>query len=297
MATKAAADPFEKVKGLIQGLIERLLSEATQEATKKSFCDTKVSKANQDRDFRFADVSRYTTEITGLEAKEDLLTFEIKELKKDIKQLTTDLEEAARIRKEEHDENLETIRKAKQGKKAVSSAMDILAVFYKQSAKAASLVQTEASPVDEDTSGAGFQGSYKGKQTASEGIVGILQVLESDFERTAKVTLEGEDAARAKFVEFERASKSDISGKSTTQTRDEEELEMTKGTKETKMTDLQTAMDLVDGSLKQLEGLKPMCIDSGMSYDDRVSKREEEIKALKSAVCMLDEDGVEPECS
>lgn len=39
-----------------------------------------------------------------------------------------------------------------------------------------------------------------------------------------------------------------------------------------------------------------MCIDTGMSYEERVQKREEEIAALKRALCILDGDKVEPEC-
>ena len=42
--------------------------------------------------------------------------------------------------------------------------------------------------------------------------------------------------------------------------------------------------------------LKPMCIDTGMSYKERVEKREEEIEALKGALCQLDAEGVEPSC-
>lgn len=40
-------------------------------------------------------------------------------------------------------------------------------------------------------------------------------------------------------------------------------------------------------SLKELLELKPACIDTGMSYEDRVAMREEEIAALKKAMCIL----------
>merc|ERR1719375_760048 len=106
---------------------------------------------------------------------------------------------------------MDTIEKAQDGKDAVSEALKVLREFYKKSAKA-SLVQKKASPVDEDTEGAGFSGSYKGSQDASTGIIGMLQVIESDFARTVRVTSKEEQDAEAEFVIFDRTSKSDIAG-------------------------------------------------------------------------------------
>jgi len=77
---------------------------------------------------------------------------------------------------------------------------------------------------------------------------------------------------------------------------DEQDLATTETSLKTKMDDLQTAVDLLDSALKELEDLKPACIDTGMSYSERVKKREEEMEALTKALCILDEDKVESEC-
>jgi len=294
IAMHVASDPFTKVKKLIQQLIERLLAEATAEATKKGFCDTELGKARKDRDFRFQDVNSLSVELGSLEAKRDELKAEIAQLTEDLEALEKALKEATDLRKKDKATNLQTIKDASSGLEAVTEAIAILSAFYKQAAKAAMLVQ--ASPVDEDTQGPGFEGAYKGKQEASTGIIGMLEVIKSDFDRTVRHTTDAEAKAHAEFVEFDRESRSDMSGKETKKELDEEDLATTLTTIEQKMTDLQTTQDLLDAALKVIEGLKPTCIDTGMSYEDRVAKREEEITALKKALCILDPEGVEAEC-
>jgi len=62
---------------------------------------------------------------------------------------------------------------------------------------------------------------------------------------------------------------------------------------------MQSNMDLTDAALEELEELKPVCIDTGMSYSERAAKRKEEKAALWKAFCELDEDypnNVESEC-
>merc|ERR1719343_1554160 len=118
----------------------------------------------------------------------------------------------------------------------------------------------------------------------------------TDFERTIRVTKDSEASDQRDFVEFDRTARTDISGKETKQRQDEDDLATTKTTLDSKMEDLSTAQDLLDGALQVLEGLKPTCIDTGMSYADRVAKREEEITALKKALCILDTDSVEADC-
>merc|ERR1712039_1136514 len=63
LSGRASADPFKKVKGLIQKLIERLLEESKAEATKKGFCDESLGKANHDKDARFEQANDLNREI------------------------------------------------------------------------------------------------------------------------------------------------------------------------------------------------------------------------------------------
>jgi len=294
LAAKSAADPFKKVKGLIEKLIQRLITEAKNEATKKGFCDTELGKARKDRDFRYSEARDISTDLAGLEAKEEELVTEIKTLTREIKEETKAFKEATAERNEEKDTNMETIKTAKEGLEAVTEALQVLRAFYKQAAKA---VLLQASPVDEDTDGAGFSGSYQGNQSGSKAVLDLLETIQSDFDRTIRTTDAAEKQAYREFVAFSQHSKASIAGKETKVNLDEQDLETTRTKLKTKTEDLHTAMDLLDRALMELEDLKPTCIDTGMSYSERVKKREEEMEALKKALCILDEESnVEKEC-
>lgn len=293
LAMKVQGDPFVKVKKLIQELIERLIAESTAEATKKGFCDLELSKAEKNRNHRWADVQRLSAELAALEAKQDELEEEISDLTESLTELNQNLKDATRLRAESKEENLQTLKDAKEGLAAVSEALLVLKVFYKESAKAKVFLQ--ASPVDEDDPGAA-SGAYKGAQQKANAVLGLLEVIVSDFERTIKNTSAEEAKESAEFIQFDRTSKADIGGKDTKKELDNQDLETTKTTIKEKMKDMQSNMDLCDKALEELEELKPVCIDTGMSYEERVEKREEEIEALKKSLCILDTEQVEAEC-
>jgi|EP00427_Karlodinium_veneficum_P020960 septal ring factor EnvC (AmiA/AmiB activator) len=299
LAMQVAADPFKKVKQLIQGLLERLIKEAASEATKKGWCDTELGKAKKDREFRWTEVNKLEASIAILDAKEETLTEEVASLSTSIESLQEALKMGAEERQREKKENAETIATAQEGLTAVQEALKVLRAFYKSAAKAEVLLQ--ASPVDEDLSkesaGAGFSGAYQGRQEGSHAVLDLLETIASDFQRTIVATEKSEKQSAEHYTRFVQVSKVDIGGKTTKKELNEQDLVTTKNTLEKQRADIKTNMDLVDDAVKTIMELKPACIDTGMSYSDRVAKREEEVDALKKALCILDPNKVEPECA
>lgn len=297
LAMKIAADPFLEVKKLIQDLIQRLLAESTAEASKKGFCDTEVAKAKLERDNRFAEVRSLSTKLEKLEAKKDLLTNEISELDKELDSLNTTLTEAISNRASDKAQNEATLEKAKKGLAAVEEALEILKSFYKTAARAKDVALMQESPIAGENPGAGYgTGAYKGKQDGSTAIIALVTQLKEDYESTIKTTEANEKQSLADFVKFERTSKSSTSAKETKKELNTQDLKTTNVNIEQSTSDLTSAQLLLDGALKALEELKPTCVDSGMSYAERVAKREEEIAALKNALCILDPAKTEAEC-
>merc|ERR1719247_3253107 len=165
LATRIAADPFAKIKKLIQELIERLLTEAANEANQKGWCDKAMADAKQKRTYAAEEIEDLNAKMAKLEALSDKLGEEIAELTDAIDKLNAARAEAEKNRKEEKDENTHTIMEAKAGLEAVNMAIDILDKFYKTAKKATVDLSLAQGPLD-DAPDAGFEigEAYKGAQ-------------------------------------------------------------------------------------------------------------------------------------
>merc|ERR1719272_635777 len=289
LATQVAADPFAKVKKLIQELIERLLQEAADEANHKGWCDKETGKAKQTRTYKVEEIEKLNGRLAIAEALRDKLTEEIDILEKEIKELEDELAKATKLRADEHTENEATVKEAEEGQEAVSMAIDILSKFYKTAAKAEVLAQ---GPFD-DAPDAGFEGgeAYKGAGAESGGILGMLDVILSDFKRTISETNKAETAAQQEFLEFERASKISLAQKNVARDAKAEQLNKTLDQIAEDQASLESNQELLNKAITELIELHSACVDTGMSYADRVAMREQEIEALKKALCILDEMG------
>jgi hypothetical protein len=300
LAMRIAEDPFAKVKVLIQQLIERLLTESKNEATHKGWCDTELGKARHSRDARHKDVVSLTADTEMMEAKKAKLIVEKDTLNTEFVELMSALTNATNDRGDEKADHEATMKTAQEGLTALEQAISVLKDFYSGASRATVLVQ--ASPVSEDLAaegaGAGFEGAYQGNQAQGEGILGLLATIKSDFERTLSQTEAAEKESYTDFAAFSKETKASIAAKQTGVKNAEADLVTTSGDLVAALMDLQQNQKLMDSALEALEKLRPACIDTGMSYEERVERREAEIEALKQALCVLDEGDKEiSECN
>merc|ERR1719310_1376181 len=66
LASKAASDPFSKVKTMIKDMITKLMEEANAEAEHKAFCDTEMTTNKQTRDKKTAQSEQLEADIEEL---------------------------------------------------------------------------------------------------------------------------------------------------------------------------------------------------------------------------------------
>jgi hypothetical protein len=288
LATRVESDPFKKVKKMIKDLITRLMEEANEEAEHKGWCDAELSTNEQTRIEKTQGVETLHAEIDQLETSIAKLTAEIAEHEKAIVELRKAMEEATELRKKERAKNLETIKDAQEAQTAVAQALVVLKEFYAKAAEATALVQQPAQPTPPPI----FEKPYKGMGGEAGGVVSMLEVIESDFARLEGDTQAAEEAAQKEYDTFMEDSKIDLEGQTkdaehkTAKVKNEKKALVIKGE------DLEGTQKELNAALLYFDKLKPSCIDAGVSYDERVSRREEEIESLQTALRILNGEDI-----
>jgi len=286
LAQKVEDDPFGKVKKMIKDLIVKLMEEANEEADHKGWCDTELSTNEQTRKEKTEAVETLHAEIDQLEASVAKLTEDITELSKAVAELDAAMAKATTLRQEEKATNTETIKDSGEAQTAVAQALTVLKEFYEKAGEATALLQQQ--PESPEI----FDKPYKGMGAESGGVVGMLEVIQSDFARLESDTKASEATAQKEYDEFMTDSKVDKEKKTTdiehktAKKQDEEQALVVKGE------DLEGTQKELDAALAYFDKLKPSCVDAGVSYDDRVSRRKEEIESLQEALRILNGEDI-----
>jgi cell division septum initiation protein DivIVA len=282
LATHVADDPFAKVKKMIKELIVRLMEEANEEAEHKGWCDTELSTNEQTRKEKTEAVETLHAEIDQLEASIAKLTEDISELTKAVAELDAAMAKATTLRSEEKAANTETISDSQEAQTAVAQALTVLKEFYAKAGDATAFVQQPEI----------FDSPYKGMQSENGGVVGMLEVIESDFARLESDTKAAEATAQKEYDTFMTDSKVDKAEKSTdiehkTAKKQDESQALV-----VKKEDLEGTQKELDAALAYFDKLKPSCVDAGVSYEDRVGRRKEEIESLQEALKILNGEDI-----
>merc|ERR1719345_571054 len=187
------------------------------------------------------------------------------------------MSEATTQRTEEKATNTATMADAAAGEDAVKAALVVLKEFYSSQG---SFLQGKQVPE---------MAAYKGMGSAKGGVVGMLEVIVSDFARLHADTKASETAAATEYDGFmsdmtgSNKAKHDLEFK-TSLAKDKAEFEQGEKTK-----DLGSTQAELDKALEYQQYLKPVCLEVHVSYEERVAGRKAEIAALKEAYETLDQ--------
>mmetsp|Transcript_69301 Transcript_69301/g.203417 ORF Transcript_69301/g.203417 Transcript_69301/m.203417 type:complete len:668 (-) Transcript_69301:151-2154(-) len=275
-AEQVPANAFEKVIGMIEELVAKLKEEAAAEADHKAWCDEQLKVNKEKRNAKTSESNKLMAEIEAQSSTIATLGEEIETLAKEQQDLTTSMQEATKLREEEKTENTAIIADATAGNEAVQNALVVLKEFYSAQA---SFVQQQQAPE---------MAAYKGMQSGKGGVVGMLEVILSDFGRLKSETTVAEESAVREYDAFmsESTASKEVKHKREVQAKlekDQTEFEKSESVKDLKAVDKELAK-----ATEYYEYLKPSCIEVHVSYEERVAARKAEIQALKDAYGILD---------
>jgi len=265
IAVRVAEDPFKKIKKMIEDMVSKLMEEANEEAEHKGFCDTEIGTNKNTRDTKTEEAEKLTALIEELTARIAKLGVEAADLSAQITDLDDSVAKATQIRSDEKSQNAAIVADAQAASLATAKAVQVLKDFYGQS-----------------------EGSVA-QSSSSTGVLGMLEVVSSDFIRLETETQAAEDRAAKDYTTFMRNSSQDKAVKSTDMKHKLNEKTQKEGDLVAANKDLTGTQEELDAANAYFEKLKPSCVEAGESYEERVARRKEEIESLTDALKILED--------
>merc|ERR1719161_2708480 len=182
---------------MIQEMVEKLLAEQAQESEHKAWCDAEMGKTQASLDVKTDRVEELATRLEKTKAQAAQLKREGQELLQEIQALDVAVKEATAMRQTEAEDWAAKKKDYETGQQACAAAIKVLRQYY----EGKSFLQTSA------------QTESKAKDPA--GIIGLLEVAESDFSRMYAEGMAAEDAAISEFETFTQDSKVSRAAKET----------------------------------------------------------------------------------
>jgi len=274
--SNSGEDVFKKVKELINSMIEKRKEQALKEETKKAYCEEETAKTKEKvedladaKDTLVAKVEKKESEATSLKSESDKLLKELYDMAEDEAEMTA-------TRKEESEAFAVAQADLEAGLEGVRMALSVLRDYYEGTGTSAESLIQQPPEFGHSKSGA-----------ASTGIIGMLEVVESDFGRNL-AEAETVESAKAedytKMIDENKVTK--IQKTADQKYKEKTSTAIFKAVKDV-ISDKEAAQEELDAVLKYQESLAQECLDGAQSYEERVKQREEEIEGLKDALVAL----------
>jgi hypothetical protein len=290
-ASHVAADPFVKVKKMIKDLIVKLMEEANSEADHNAYCTTELATNKLTRENKQSEIDELSAHVDKKTAESQQLASQLATLSEEVAELKRQQADATNLRDTERKTNAATVADAKEAQVAVEKATKILKDFFASASDAsAALLQNGGEAQLSEEMSQASKAPYTGQQSSNTGIVGFLEVILSDFARLESETSSAEDQAQELFEKFMNETNQDVAVKETEiKHKDNSKLDCDQ-TIASLQKELQLTQEELAAADNYYQKLKPDCVDTGLSYEVRVQKREEEIQSLKEAMKILTQE-------
>jgi len=263
----AGEDPFAKVKGLIADMIATLEADAETDASHKAYCDKETSEATAKKDDLTAESDKLSTKIAQAKASSAKLKEQVATLQGELAGMAKARAEAGALRSEEKATFEKNSAEMKQGIEGVKMALKVLKEYYANSDK-----------------------SHEAAQGAGSGIIGLLEVCESDFTKGLTEMTAQEETAASDYTSYVKEDEIATTKKQQDVKYKTKEAASLDSTMSELSTDLSSVSDELNAVLSGLEKLAKMCVAKAEPYAERKSRREAELAGLKEALSILESE-------
>jgi chromosome segregation ATPase len=249
-------DPLVKIVQMVEINIEMLEKQASKDATQKTCCDKEMAAADSKKDEKESTIEKLSSKLEQMSAHSAELKEEVSALQQSLAELAKAQGDMDKLRQEEHSNFLKRSPEMQQGIDGVQMALKVIKDYYSKSDKA----------------------------DAANGIVGMMEVVESDFSKSLAEMKVAEESAQSAYEKetqenkLEKATKEkDVEYK----TKERTSLEKASAEMSSDRQGVQTELDAVFDALKSLD---EQCIAKPEPYEDRKQRREEELAGLKESL-------------
>merc|ERR1719242_722952 len=218
------------------------------------------------KDAKTNEIKKLSTKIDQMTSRSAQLKSEVAALEKGLSSLAKTQAEMDKVRLTEKEEYTKAKAEMEEGIKGVQLALKVLRDYY---------AKDKAHTSDEG---------------GGAGIIGLLEVVESDFSKGLIEMTSTEEAAQASYDqetkdnEIEKTTKEqDIKYKT------EEAAGLKKETAEA-TSDKSGVQEELDAVLEYLKTVEDRCIAKAEPYEERVRRREAELKGLREGLAILEEE-------
>jgi len=295
LSTQADGDStMTMIKNMLTKLLDDLQQTALSDQTKKDACNKKLAVNKQTRAEKTASTEELQADLDMLQAEVTQFEKQIAELTEQVADLDSTVKSATEMRSKEKAENMATIGDAKEAQAAVAQATVVLREFYDKAGQATALVQkpsrsSSLALLQQSEQPVIFDAPYKGMGGESGGVVGMLEVIASDFAKLESETKSEEEASVSGFEKLLNDSKFNKAQMATDIKHKKSSATDSKARISEKNSESDMEEQALKASVAEYDALKEECLNTGLDYEEEKKRREETIESLQKALTMIND--------
>eukprot|EP00933_Yihiella_yeosuensis_P031883 TRINITY_DN25489_c0_g1_i1.p1 TRINITY_DN25489_c0_g1~~TRINITY_DN25489_c0_g1_i1.p1 ORF type:complete len:706 (-),score=216.34 TRINITY_DN25489_c0_g1_i1:148-2070(-) len=255
----SAKGPFNKIIKMIGDMVANMEKTLREDSDKKAYCDSERAKVDEKKNDKQNEVDKLKSRMDSIASDSAQLKTEVQDLQSSLTELVATMGEMSKMRSDEKAAFDKNSGEMAAGLEGVKIALKVLRDYY------------------------------KGKGGAT-GIIGMLEVCESDFAKSLSDMKKGEKTASDDFKKESNEMKQE-------KIRQEQDIKYKTEAAERldkDLADVQSDSDSVAEEMAAIidysNGIEGECSETKESFAEKVAKRQAEIDGLKQALDTLKEE-------